>query len=92
MFAYTDRPYLVIPVYIPCSRGPDKIKPVNGQFAVQRTSILRLSKQQENMSLCLKCTKTKNVQFSKIPCKMSLNLLETGGQRSPKQDKYENNE
>ena len=30
MYAYTDRPYLVIPVYMPCSRGPDKVKPVNG--------------------------------------------------------------
>ena len=30
VYAYTDRPYLVIPVYMPCSRGPDKVKPVNG--------------------------------------------------------------
>ena len=30
VYAYTDRPYLVIPVYMPRSRGPDKVKPVNG--------------------------------------------------------------
>ena len=30
VYAYTDRPYLVIPVYMPCRRGPDKVKPVNG--------------------------------------------------------------
>ena len=29
-YAYTDRPYLVIPVYMPCSRGPGMVKPVNG--------------------------------------------------------------
>ena len=28
--AYMDRPYLVITVYKPCSRGPDKVKLVNG--------------------------------------------------------------
>ena len=30
VYAYTDRPYLVIPVYMPCSRGLDKVKLVNG--------------------------------------------------------------
>ena len=29
MYAYTDCPYIVIPVYMPCIRGPDKLKPVN---------------------------------------------------------------
>ena len=67
VYAYTDRPYLVIPVYMPCSRGPDKVKPVQTGIAIHRTSILRLWKQQGNISLCLKCTKTKAVQFSKIP-------------------------
>ena len=30
VYAYTDRPYPVIPAYMPCSRGPDKVKPANG--------------------------------------------------------------
>ena len=34
VYANTDRPYLVIPVYMPCSRGPDKVKPVNGPLII----------------------------------------------------------
>ena len=30
VYAYTDHPYLVTPVYMPCSRGPYKVKPANG--------------------------------------------------------------
>ena len=30
VYVYTDRPLLVIPIYMPCSMRPDKVKPVNG--------------------------------------------------------------
>ena len=30
MYAYTDRPYLVIPDNMPCGMGQDKIKQENG--------------------------------------------------------------
>ena len=30
VYACTNHTYLVIPVYMPCSKGPIKVKPVNG--------------------------------------------------------------
>ena len=46
VYAYTDRPYLVIPVYMPCSRGPDKVEPPN-----QYKSISSTDTQQSNVMI-----------------------------------------
>ena len=56
-----------IPVYMPCSRGPDRAKLVSGHSQYTVLPSLRILPTKRKISLCLESTKTKVVLFSEIP-------------------------